>query len=757
MQILFATGIYPPDIGGPAFYTERLARRFKNLGHHAEILTYGEGGDDQNKKIFRVSRLYPLVIRHIIYAYRILRLARRADLIYAQDSWSAGGPVILANLFLRLPVVLKVVGDYGWEQAQGRFGVTDTLDQFQDKKYGLAITMMKAISHFIARRADLIITPSNYLKNIALRWGVKDFRIKVIYNAVEPIVATGPELHLRPRTILSVGRLVPWKGFEELIYVMREVRDEIKGVQLVIVGDGPERQKLEGLVTEFGLESVVHLPGGVAHDELSELYGTAAAFVLNTSYEGFSHQLIEVMGAGLPVATTESGGNAEIVRGGENALVFAPNDLPAIKNSIIKLLTDSEFAKKICLQAKEDVKKFNEEQMIKETLDVFQRLSGKSGTAIVNISLDETILHADSSSYRRMLAYAEGISAFTSVILSSGKAVRFKKLGNNLFGVRFGGGSKATAFIRTLWKIKSLKLSPLKPTVISAQDPFFAGLVAWRLANICKARLIIELHGDFWPEDKKLWPGFVRNFIAKGVLRRTDIIRIVSNKVKEDLFKFDKKLTGKQIEVFPIISEEINPWPFPNKVRGGIAGVYHEDAITALFVGRLIKEKGLDWFLPVFALTTKQRPLHLRIVGDGEEREALKQLSKGLDIDSQIDFVGSVPEALLDNEYRTADFLVLPSRQESWGRVVVEAMQSGCPVIATKEVGAAHDILKNGDNALVVPFGDDEAMKQALIKMASSQDLRAKLGEAGKATVAGLSFGKTADKMRDLWKNIGNQ
>ncbi len=751
MRILIATGIYPPDIGGPAQYSEALRRALVSHGHEVVVVSYGEAGDDKDAEIYRVSRAAPVVLRYLFYFLKVLQAGAHADIIYAQDPVSSGLPAHCAAKILRKPFVLKVVGDYAWEQAQGKYGVRDFLDYFQTKKYGWKIELLKNIEKRVAKSSIRVIVPSKYLEKIVRGWDVLPLNIKIIYNAVLVGKHSKPNLADRPKTILSAGRLVPWKGYEELIFAMREVKETISNAQLVIVGDGPERAKLETVVLELGLEGTVHLPGRMPHEELPELYSTSRAFVLNTAYEGFSHQLIEVMAAGLPLATTSAGGNAELVRDGENAIVFGINNLKEIKEAIIKLLTDDEFAERIATAAQEEASGFTEEKTFRETEDVLKNVLYSERAMIV--SLDATILVNDSPSFRRMLHYSEGTDGLMVLVLGAGSKRRIS--GRNLYVQRFDGSNKISAFFNAFLGGRKLAKN-FRPRVISSQDPFFSGLLAERLVRRVKARLIVEFHGDFWPEDSKLHPSFFRNLIARRVLSKADTIRTVSEKVKIGLLNRFPNLKEKKIEIFPIVSGEINPWTFDNKVRlGNIVDKYPKGAILALFVGRLTKEKGLDWFLPVFAKAAGEIPLlYLRIVGDGAEAEALKKLVRELGVISKIDFAGEISEPLLDDEYRTADFLVLPSRQESWGRVVVEALQSGCPVIATSAVGAAHDILKDGENALVVPFGDGITMEQALIKMAIDKELRNKLGVNGKKAVVGLSYDKMIDKMHNLWKNV---
>ena len=97
-------------------------------------------------------------------------------------------------------------------------------------------------------------------------------------------------------------------------------------------------------------------------------------FVLNTGYEGFSHQLLEVMDVGIPLITTKIGGNPEIIKDGENGLLVGYNDEKGLEKSITKLLSDKKYANKLAEEAKKKVKEFSEERMIKETINALELL-----------------------------------------------------------------------------------------------------------------------------------------------------------------------------------------------------------------------------------------------------------------------------------------------------------------------------------------------------------------------------------------------
>src|SRR3989338_3118004 len=112
MRVLIATGLYPPDIGGPATYTRFLERHLPKHGIGLDVAA------------FTVVRKYPKVIRHIIYFFTLMRKGRHADIIYALDTISVGVPALVASYLLGKTLYLRVPGDYAWEQGQQRFGIT---------------------------------------------------------------------------------------------------------------------------------------------------------------------------------------------------------------------------------------------------------------------------------------------------------------------------------------------------------------------------------------------------------------------------------------------------------------------------------------------------------------------------------------------------------------------------------------------------------------------------------------------------------
>src|SRR3989344_4523049 len=237
MKLFVATGVYPPESGGPATYTSLLEERLPALGFEVSVLP------------FRTVRHLPKGIRHVVYFFMCVGYAMLADVVYAQDTLSVGLPAALAAKVGGKPFLVRVPGDYAWEQGRQRFGVTDELDAFQTKKYSGRVERMRRIQRFVVRRAVAVIVPSEYMKKIVSPWlapskvegGVKPV---LIYNGIDlPVSFELPTQRPQGFLIVSFGRDVPWKGFDSL----RRVAKREAGWTVQIFSELPRAQAMGGL------------------------------------------------------------------------------------------------------------------------------------------------------------------------------------------------------------------------------------------------------------------------------------------------------------------------------------------------------------------------------------------------------------------------------------------------------------------------------------------------------------------------------
>jgi glycosyltransferase involved in cell wall biosynthesis len=381
IRILVATGIYPPAIGGSATYSSLLFRELPKFGYSIKVLTYSGAIERVPDSVYIVSNSWPKGIRHLLYFFKLLAIGNQSDLILAADSsFGAAFVSVVAGKILRRKVLVRVTGDYAWEQGVQRFGVKELIDDFQNKKYSFFVELLRKCQSFAVRNADLVITPSNYLKKIAEGWGAVSDKIKIIYNAVDAPNFELSKEETRKATgafgkiIVSAGRLVPWKGFEMLIRVVAEMAELFPDLKLYIIGDGPEFNKLRSLIKNLQLQEIVFLLGVLPKDKLFRYLKAADLFLLNSSYEGFSHQIIEAMSFGLIVAASNVGGNPEIIKSGENGFLFEYNNKQAMKNTIAFIFQNLTKGQAIGQTSQKTAAQFSQDKMLRSLDNLFATL-----------------------------------------------------------------------------------------------------------------------------------------------------------------------------------------------------------------------------------------------------------------------------------------------------------------------------------------------------------------------------------------------
>jgi glycosyltransferase involved in cell wall biosynthesis len=365
MNVLIVTGIFPPDIGGPATYVPTMASELVKRGHKITVVTLSEPVDyDDRSYGFRVQRIRRSAFkpwRLLLTVLRILRDGRSAHVLYVNGLYLES---VTANFLLRKPMVQKIVGDWAWERATNKGWVKDTFEEFQKCRHDSKLKSLKILRSFCARRADAVIVPSQYLARAVAAWGVSDSKIIVVYNTIDATSTVRATIPLStPVTIVTAGRLIPLKQIDDVIESLADCSE----AGLVIVGEGPERGRLEHLVRSRQLLNRVYFAGQKTKDETIALMAACDLFVLNSTHEGFPHVLLEAMSLGLPVVATAVGGTPELVRDGENGFLIAPNANGALSKTLMRLISSSEERHRLAAGARETMRRFRQSAMIEAT------------------------------------------------------------------------------------------------------------------------------------------------------------------------------------------------------------------------------------------------------------------------------------------------------------------------------------------------------------------------------------------------------
>jgi glycosyltransferase involved in cell wall biosynthesis len=187
-------------------------------------------------------------------------------------------------------------------------------------------------------------------------WGHPD-RLHRIHNGVDtarfaeqsPSSTQRVALGLRAdaRVVVSVGRFVSYKGYEDLLHAAAIVHRQDEAVHWLLVGDGELRSDLERQAEELGIHEVVHFTGWL--DDVREMLALAEVFVLPSHGEHFGRVLIEAMAMGRAVVATDAGGVPEIVRHGETGCLVPPGQPGRLAEAVQQLLANNELCRRFGL------------------------------------------------------------------------------------------------------------------------------------------------------------------------------------------------------------------------------------------------------------------------------------------------------------------------------------------------------------------------------------------------------------------------
>jgi glycosyltransferase involved in cell wall biosynthesis len=271
--------------------------------------------------------------------------------------------------------------------------------------------------------------------------------------------------------------------------------------------------------------------------------------------------------------------------------------------------------------------------------------------------------------------------------------------------------------------------------VVVAQSPYegFVAALAIKLARWCgcKAALVVEVHGDFESslflyrriKLPRLYR-FVMNSIACYSIERADVLRTISDSTRE---QFKRWAPAKTIVQFPAWTD------IETFLRAG--ETIHDDSQTIIYAGVLTPLKGIHHLIDAFGCIAAKFPsAQLLIVGKDENRtyaaDLKKQVAK-LGLDGRVQFLGALPQSELAKRMAKASVLVLPSKSEGLGRVVIEAMATGTPVIGSR-VGGIPELVEDGVNGFLVTPGDESALAEKMRWLLENTDEARAMGRRGR-------------------------
>lgn len=306
--ICLASGIYPPESGGPAKFTATFSKWVKeNSDIPVSVVTLTDG-DSKTEivdgiQIIKISRNQNLLLRYLKTAIAIRKNSSRKIHILANGLFLE---TALASLLGGRTYFTKIPGDIVWERARNSGRTSLDIKSFQGSKLPFKYKIFRKVFSFSLKRSKKVVVPSSQLQEMALNWGIKPAKIHLIFNSISTSRFEFKPNANKKYDVLSVCRLVPWKGLDEVVRVCSQL-----SLSLAIAGSGPEMENLQKLVNS--LSANVEFLGEVSQARLPELYKSSKFFVLNSNFEATSYSLLEARSCGVFAIANANTGSEEVI------------------------------------------------------------------------------------------------------------------------------------------------------------------------------------------------------------------------------------------------------------------------------------------------------------------------------------------------------------------------------------------------------------------------------------------------------------
>jgi L-malate glycosyltransferase len=403
VKVLVLTSSYPSGDGAyEGRFIADLSRRMPMQGIDPVVLSpHFPGGrfkeTQEGIPLYRFPYFFPFRFERVAYGAGLLFNIRR-------DFFAFAGivPFCLAEFFGTLVLLQRERPDIihtHWLLPQGSAGalvqwLTGIPHVATVHGSDLAVlkghTLLRPLGRFIVRHSTVITVNSTYVEKQLLEMVPESLhKIRIIPMGIDPsafMSGTGPETgKKRParRIILSVGRLIELKGVRFLIESLPAVLRAVRDTDLVIIGSGPEQERLARRVYELSLDDHVHFMGTVRHDELAPYYQAADVFVLpsiaiNGTAEGLGVVLLEAMASGCPVIGSSAGGIPDIITENINGFLIPEKDPVALAEKIVSLLSEDELAERFRQAGYGTVKtRFSWDEISRQFSDMYRQVLGE--------------------------------------------------------------------------------------------------------------------------------------------------------------------------------------------------------------------------------------------------------------------------------------------------------------------------------------------------------------------------------------------
>lgn len=328
MKALLITGIYKPDIGGPATYIPKLASRLTELGIEVEVITLKNSSSAKLREPWNMNyiiRDQNIFMRLVKVSLVIRAHAKKSNYIFSNGLFIE---TAIGLFLLRKKSIAKVVGDPVFERASNKRKTTLSRIDFNKSRLPFLLKLQRAFLRWGLNQLSTITCPSLELKALIGDWGINK-PIEFIPNGVAAVKDIEA---VKEFDVVTVSRLIQLKNIDRLIIACAETKSN-----LAIIGSGPEELYLKNLALQ--LNAPVVFLGQLNEHDVIKIICKSRIFALLSDYEGLSFALLQSMACGVPAIVSDVKGNTDVITDKQEGLIVNVNNQIEIEDAIKKLLS----------------------------------------------------------------------------------------------------------------------------------------------------------------------------------------------------------------------------------------------------------------------------------------------------------------------------------------------------------------------------------------------------------------------------------
>lgn len=362
-KVLMATGIFPPDIGGPATYIPTFGEYLVKRNYCVEVITLSdELNVSDSNYLFQVTRLPRAQNRWLRSLKTIIKIAKRlrtSDLFFCNGLYYESAIALRISSFSGSKLV-KIVGDPVWERKKNQESASEVRDSlFRELVRKVTSYLERKLITWSLRQFDSVTAPGAELAGDIERWDAR-LRVRVIENGVS--IPSDFSKHEKSYDLVVLSRLVTWKNVDVVIKLASSL-----DCSLAIIGEGPQRRSLE---YQARGNPKIQFFGSCTQAQVKKVLEQSKIFCQLSDYEGMSFSLLQAMAASIPCVLSDIEANKKVFESDPSAAIFVQvGDTNGTLKQLSELIGDIDKQRDLGSRAKRIAQtRFNEEVQMEKMM-----------------------------------------------------------------------------------------------------------------------------------------------------------------------------------------------------------------------------------------------------------------------------------------------------------------------------------------------------------------------------------------------------